>query len=72
MNMERILNINIPWEEVKEKLLEADPYLTDADLEYEAGKENELIERLAKKMDRTLTHVKGWIESVAYTEGRAG
>ena len=47
--MEKILNINIPWEEVKEKLLEADPYLTEADLEYEEGKEHELFERLAKK-----------------------
>ena len=70
--MDKILNINIPWEEVKEKLLEADPYLTEADLEYEVGKENELFERLAKKMDRTVPHIKGWIESVAFTEGRAG
>ena len=70
--MEKLLNINIPWEEVKEKLLEADPYLTEADLEYEEGKEHELFERLAKKMDRSVSHVKGWIESVAFTEGRAG
>lgn len=66
------LNINIPWEEVKEKLLEAEPYLTEADLAYENGNEDELLERLAKKMGRTTDQIKGWIESVAFTDGMAG
>ncbi|MEJ8842579.1 hypothetical protein WG954_09300 [Lacibacter sp. H375] len=66
------LNINLPWEEVKEKLLEAEPYLTEADLAYEKGKEEELLERLGKKMGRTSDQIKGWIESVAYTDGLAG
>lgn len=70
--MEAKLNINLPWEEVKEKLLEAEPYLTEADLAYETGKEGELLQRLAKKMNRTEDQVKGWIESVAYTDGLAG
>ncbi|HTG55022.1 MAG TPA: hypothetical protein VL943_02050, partial [Niabella sp.] len=64
--------ISIPWEEVKEKLLEAEPHLTEADLAFEKGKEDELLERLAKKMGRTAEQVKGWIESVAYTDGMAG
>ncbi len=66
------LNINLPWDEVKEKLLESEPLLTDKDLDYTPGKEEELLDRLAKKMDRSREHVKGWIESVAFTEGRAG
>ena len=66
------LNISIPWEEVKEKLLEAEPHLTEADLEYKEGKEEELLERLAQKMGRTTDQVKGWIESVAFTDGLAG
>jgi hypothetical protein len=66
------LNINIPWEEVKEKLLEAEPHLTEEDLAYEEGKENELLERLGKKMGRTAEQIKGWIESVAFTDGLAG
>ena len=66
------LNINLPWEEVKEKLLEAEPHLTEADLEYEKGKEEELFERLGKKMGRTADQIKGWIESVAFTDGLAG
>jgi hypothetical protein len=70
--MSKSLNISLPWEDVKEKLLESDPYLTEEDLEYKEGQEEELLERLAKKMGRTPEHVKGWIESVAFTEGRAG
>ena len=70
--MEAKLNISISWEEVKEKLLEAEPHLTEADLAYEKGKEEELFERLGKKMGRTNDQIKGWIESVAYTDGLAG
>lgn len=70
--MGKKLNISIPWEEVKEKLLEAEPYLTETDLAYEQGSEEELLERLAKKMGRTAEQIKGWIESVAYTDGLAG
>lgn len=70
--MTTALNLQLPWDEVKEKLLEAEPMLTEEDLEYEEGKEEQLLARLAKKMDRTPAHIKGWIESVAFTEGRAG
>lgn len=65
-------NISLPWEEVKEKLLEAEPHLTEADLAFEQGNEDELLKRLAKKMGRTTEQVKGWIESVAFTDGLAG
>ncbi len=70
--MTTTLNLGISWEEVKEKLLESEPSLTDEDLDYSEGHEEELLERLAKKMDRSPEHIKGWIESVAFTEGRAG
>jgi hypothetical protein len=70
--MTTILNLKVPWEDVKEKLLEAEPLLTEEDLEYQEGKDEQLLERLARKMERTPDHIKGWIESVAYTEGRAG
>ena len=70
--MDTILNIGMSWEEVKEKLLEAEPHLTEADLAYEKGKEEDLFERLGKKMGRTNDQIKGWIESVAYTDGLAG
>ena len=66
------LNINRPWPEVKEKLIEAEPLLTDDDLHYEAGNDSALLERLASKLGRSPDHIKGWIESVAFTDVKAG
>ena len=47
------LNLQAPWEEVKEKLKEADVELTDQDLEYTPGKEDELLTRLQKKLGKS-------------------
>ena len=47
------LNLQARWSEVKEQLKENNIELTDEDLEYEPGKENELLERLQEKMKRS-------------------
>lgn len=66
LNMEDItLHITAPWLQVKELLKEVNGDLTDEDLDYEPGKEEVLLERLAKKMQRDTAHIKAWIESVA-------
>jgi uncharacterized protein YjbJ (UPF0337 family) len=65
-----ILNIK-NWGETKEKLKEANTNLTDEDLQYEEGNEDALLERLAAKMNRTKEEVKGWVESVAFTQVKA-
>lgn len=44
----QLLNITSSWEEVKEKMKEININLTDEDLYYEQGKEDELFERLQK------------------------
>jgi len=36
------------------------------------GKENELLERLAKRMNRTPEEVRGWVESVSVNKAKAG
>ena len=59
------LRLAAPWQQVKELLKEVNSNLSDEDLEYEPGKEDELLERLAKKMERDSDHVKAWIESVS-------
>ena len=59
------------WKETKEKLKEANTNLTDEDLEYEEGNEDALLERLSAKMGRTKEEIKGWVESVAFTKGKA-
>jgi hypothetical protein len=65
------LKLSEPWDEVKEKMKEVNTSLTDEDLLYEKDKEKELLDRLAKKLNKTPEEVKGLIESVSYTKGIA-
>jgi uncharacterized protein YjbJ (UPF0337 family) len=65
------LKLETPWPEVKEKIKEVNYDLTDADLVYEPGKEDELLSRLSKKMHKSEEEVKGWIESISHTKNRA-
>jgi len=60
-----ILQLAEPWPQVKELLKEVNGDLTDEDLDYVPGKEELLLERVAKKIGRDKAHVKAWIESVA-------
>ena len=70
--MDNQLNLKASWEEVKEKLKENDIQLTDADLEYRSGKEKELLDRLAEKLDKSPLEVKEYIESISANTGKAG
>ena len=65
------LKIEAPWSEVKEMLKEINTDLTDEDLTYEKGKEKELLERLSRKMGKSVPEVKEWIESVSHNKGLA-
>jgi uncharacterized protein YjbJ (UPF0337 family) len=69
--MKYTLNLENSWNEVKEQLQEIRPDLTDEDLQYEEGKEQQLLERLSEKMQMDIEQVKGWIESVSYNKGLA-
>lgn len=71
--MEKIkLNLQAPWPEVKELLMENDINLTDEDLEYEPGQEDELFKRLQKKMNKSPEEIRAYIESISSNTGRAG
>ena len=65
------LKLEAPWSEVKEMLQEINGNLTDEDLEYEKGREKELLDHLAQKMHKSIYEVKGWIESVSHNRGLA-
>ncbi len=67
-----ILKLKVPWETVKERIKENDSNLTDEDLEYIPGKEEELIQRLEKIMNRSRDQVVAYIESISYNEDLAG
>ena len=66
------LNLEAPWEEVKERMKESNIDLTDADLEYEPGKEDELLSRLEKILNKTRPDIIAYIESISANEDLAG
>ena len=70
-NMNTQLKLDQPWEQVKEKIKEVKVELTDEDLDYQPGNEQALLDRLAKKMNRTPEEIKDWIESVSFNSGKA-
>lgn len=65
------LKLQQPWELVKEDLKENNIYLTDEDLDYTPGQEEQLLERLEKKMRLSKERIKELIESISANEGRA-
>ena len=65
------LKLETSWEEVKEKLKEINTDLSDEDLEYQPGHEQDMLNRVAKKLHRTPDEVKAWIESVSFNKGKA-
>ena len=64
--------LTAPWEIVKERMKENDSHLTDEDLEYIPGKEEELLQRLEKKMNRSRVQVVAYIESISFNNDIAG
>lgn len=67
-----VLRLKAPWEIVKERMKDNDISLTDEDLEYIPGKEEELILRLEKIMNKTRDQVVAYIESISSNEDLAG
>ncbi len=51
------------WNKMKGKLKEEYAELTDNDLMYEEGKEDQLIGRIQEKIGKTKEEVKDWIDS---------
>ena len=72
MKNQPVLRLKIPWEVVKERMKENDINLTDKDLEYIPGKEEELILRLEKIMNRSHDEIVAYIESISSNEDLAG
>ena len=52
------------WNEVKGKAKQQWGNLTDDDLIYEEGKEDELYGRIQKKTGKTKEEIKKWIDSI--------
>lgn len=52
------------WNELKGKIKQNYGELTEDDLTYEEGKEDELVGRLQKKMGKTKEEVTSWINNL--------
>ena len=66
------LRLNAPWEQVKERLKENDVHLSDEDLDYSPGQEDELLDRLTKKLGKSREEVRMYVESISANEDAAG
>ena len=66
------LSLGSDWEDVKSKIKETNISITDEDLEYQEGNEDELLERLAKKMNRSKDEIRAFIESISVNKDLAG
>ena len=58
------LKLKGDWNETKGKIKQAYGDLSDDDLAYEEGKDDELVGRLQKKVGKTKDEVIRWIESL--------
>jgi uncharacterized protein YjbJ (UPF0337 family) len=56
------LKMNGSWNEVKGKMKQEYGDLTDDDLTYEDGKDDELLGRIQQKVGKTKEELKAWIE----------
>lgn len=58
------LNLKGSWNETKGKMKQAYADLTDDDLKYEEGKDDEFVGRLQQKLGKTKDEVVKWIQSL--------
>lgn len=70
-NMATPLKLEAPWSQVKERLKENNLDLTDEDLEYRPGEEEDLLDRLEKKLHKSKKDIQEYIESISANADRA-
>ena len=58
------LKVKGNWNELKGKIKQQYAHITDNDLLYEEGKEDELLGRLQKGTGKTKDEVKSWIDKL--------
>jgi len=59
-----MLELKGKWNEMKGKVKQAHADLTDDDLKYEEGKDDELLGRLQQKLGKTRDEVVKWLKSL--------
>jgi uncharacterized protein YjbJ (UPF0337 family) len=61
--MEKLINLEGSWHELMEKVKEFNSTITDADLNFMEGREDELFEKLAQKLHQSKKEIKEQVES---------
>ncbi len=54
-------DFNERWPEMKERIKQEHPHIEEHDLEYELGKEIELLEKLQEKTGKTKAEIYKWL-----------
>lgn len=49
------------WEEKKQKIVSAYPELKHENLDFDLGKEEEILERLQEKLKKTKQEIRNWL-----------
>jgi hypothetical protein len=70
--MEKFINLNSSWDEVKEKIKETNPDISDSDLILDHGNEEAVFDTLSKKLHKSVTETKEWVKSVSANKMIAG
>ena len=65
-------NLKNGWAVIKIHLLEQFQELSERDLNYEEGKENELLERIEKKLGKTREEVERLLQDIYLSAPKAG
>jgi hypothetical protein len=67
------LKLSTSWDETREKIKEANPDITDDMLNYQPGKDEELLERLLPFFkNKDMKSIQDWIESISANSAKAG
>lgn len=53
------------WDEMKKMVLEAEPQLSQDDINFAEGEDEALVIKLSQTLNRTHEQIIGWVESVS-------
>jgi hypothetical protein len=56
--MEKFIKLNSNWDQVKERIIETNPNISDSDLILNHGNEEEIFETLSKKLHKATRKLK--------------
>ncbi len=62
--MEKLINLEGSWMELKEKIKELNPEIRETDFAFMEGREDELFEKLAHKLHQSKKEIREQVEGI--------